>query len=149
MKVASFTVRATLAQSERWKRAADLEGYLSVGAWAAPALDSYLKARLRAGRPLPLAWRHGRFRARLDDGTEPELRGWQAPPFALFRGSAAGPGYPGSKLYALVYDRRIVATFRFARQCRELAAELAPILLRSEPFRDPAAIVERHSREAV
>src|SRR5215208_7053331 len=59
MRVASFTVHGTAEQSARWKRAAEAEGFASVGAWAAPALDAYLKARARAGRPLPLYWRRG------------------------------------------------------------------------------------------
>ncbi len=47
MKVATFTVRATMQQSIRWKQAAEAEGCASVGSWAALALDAYLKARAR------------------------------------------------------------------------------------------------------
>jgi hypothetical protein len=56
LKVASFTVRATMAQSAAWKRTAEAEGHASVGAWAADALDAYLKVRAQAGKPLPLFW---------------------------------------------------------------------------------------------
>lgn len=80
MKTASFTVRATMAQSVRWKRAAEAEGHASVGTWLAEALDRYLDALKRAGKPLALAWGRGRFRVRLEDGTEPEMRGWIARP---------------------------------------------------------------------
>ena len=62
LKVASFTVRATMAQSVAWKRASDAEGHASVGTWLAEAVDRHLEAVARSGRPLPLAWRHGRFR---------------------------------------------------------------------------------------
>lgn len=40
MKVASFTVHASADQSARWKRAAEAEGYASVGTWASRALDA-------------------------------------------------------------------------------------------------------------
>ena len=53
LKTATFTVRASQTQSERWKRAADAEGYASAGAWLADAADCHLKARARAGRPFP------------------------------------------------------------------------------------------------
>lgn len=53
--VASFTGRATLAESERWKRAADADGHASVGTWLAEAADAYIKVRARAGRPIALA----------------------------------------------------------------------------------------------
>jgi hypothetical protein len=147
MKTASFTVRATLAQSERWKRAADAEGFLSAGAWLAEAADAYLKARVRAGRPLPLAWRRGaRFRVILMDGADVEIRGVVSPPFGVFQGTADGPD--GNHLRTLVHlpSRRVIATLRSSRQCRTLAAEIAPALLRGE-LPDSAPIVERHIRE--
>ena len=49
MKVASFTVRATMAQSVRWKQAAEAHGHASVGTWIAEAVDAHLEARARAG----------------------------------------------------------------------------------------------------
>ena len=88
MKTASFTVRASMPQSIAWKRAAESEGFASCGAWLARAADAYLRLRVKAGLPLPLAWRHGTVRVRLDDGREPELRGWVSPPFGTFHGSA-------------------------------------------------------------
>ncbi|HSS50584.1 MAG TPA: hypothetical protein VLX28_16730, partial [Thermoanaerobaculia bacterium] len=81
MKVATFTVRASMPQSIAWKKASDAEGFPSVGSWAANALDAYLQLRVKAGLPLPLAWRLGRFLVRLEDGAEPEVRGWLSPPF--------------------------------------------------------------------
>ena len=150
MKTASYHVRASQEQAIRWNRAAEAEGHRSAGTWLAAAADAYLKVRARAGLPLPLAWRHGHFRVRLEDGSEPELRGWMAPPFGIFRGSAAGVTAAGSKLYTLVYrpDRRTVATFRYAQQARALASELAGPLVRGLPPPDPGGIVERHEREA-
>jgi hypothetical protein len=49
LRVASFTVQATAAQSARWKRAADSEGFRSAGAWLAEAADAYLQLRSRQG----------------------------------------------------------------------------------------------------
>lgn len=153
MKTASFTVRADARQSARWKQATDAEGFRSVGAWLAGAADAYLKVRAKAGLPLPLAWRHGRFRVRLEDGTEPEMRGWVSPPFGLFHGSPEGPIPHGSThCYTLVYvpARRIVATFRTAGHCKALAAELAGVWARSggdgEDIR-AGPIIDRHGRE--
>jgi hypothetical protein len=148
VKVASFTVHADARQSARWKQAAEAEGHASVGRWAAEALDAYLEARTRAGKPLPLAWGRGRFRVRLEDGSEPEVRGWMARPFGIFRGTAAGPGYHGCHLYTLAYlpTRRLVATFRTARHCKALASELARTWVRwggSEPAEDPAPLLRR------
>ena len=153
MKVATYTVRASQAQAISWNRAAAGEGYASTGAWIAAAVDAYLKVRARAGLPIPLAWRHGRFRVRLEDGAEPEVRGWVAPPFGLYHGSPEGPIPHGSThCYSLVYlpDRRIVATFRRAGHCQALAAELAGVWARTGGETDIRAgpIVERHQREA-
>jgi hypothetical protein len=149
VKTASFHVRATEAQSVRWKRAADLEAHRSVGTWLADAADAYLRVRDRAGRPLPLAWRLGQFSVILMDGREVEVRGVVSPPFGVFQGSSHGPDR--NKLRTLVFlpVRRVVATLRSSRQCRALAAELAPVLIRGDPPMDPGGIVERHRREAV
>ncbi|MFY9823994.1 MAG: hypothetical protein WAM82_21630, partial [Thermoanaerobaculia bacterium] len=81
MKIATFSVRASMPQSIAWKRAAESEGFASCGAWLARAADAYLRVRARVGLPLPLAWRLGRFLVRLEDGAEPEVRGWIARPF--------------------------------------------------------------------
>ena len=154
MKVASFTLKATERQSTVWKQHASAEGHSSVGSWAAEALDRYLDALKRAGRPLPLAWSKGRFRVRLEDGTEPEVRGWIARPFGVFRGGAVGPGYRGCKLYTLAYlpTLRIVATLRTAAHCRSLASELSRTWVRwggQEPAEDPAPLLQRFQREDV
>ena len=151
MKVATFTVRGTAEQAVRWNRAAEAEGHRSAGTWLAAAADSYLKVRARAGLPLPLAWRHGRFPVRLEDGAEPELRGWVAPPFGIFHGSPQGPVPTGSThVYSLVFlpDRRIVATFRTAAHCKSLAAELAGVWARTGGETDIRAgpVVDRHVR---
>jgi hypothetical protein len=146
MKTVSFTVRATLAQSVRWKRAAEGEGFASVGSWAGGALDAFLEHRARAGRPIPLAWHLGAVAVVLD-GQEVKVQGRISPPFGIFRGTDQGPAYRGIKRHTLVHlpTRRIVATLRSHRQCRSLASELAPILLRDEHA--GGSVVERHVRE--
>jgi hypothetical protein len=91
---------------------------------------------------------------RLEDGAEPEMPGWIARPFGIFRGTDAGPGYHGCHLYTLAYlpARRIVATFRYAQHCKALAAELAGVWARSggegEDIR-AGPIIDRHGREDV
>jgi hypothetical protein len=81
------------------------------------------------------------------DGREVHLRGVVSPPFGVFRGTSHGPDR--NKLRTLVHlqSGRITATLKSSRQCRALAAELAPVFLRSE-LPDSAPIVERHCQEA-
>jgi hypothetical protein len=153
LKVATFTVRASMPQSVAWKRASDAEGFSSCGAWLARAADAYLKIRAKAGLPLPLAWTRGTVRVDLDGAAGTELRGWTARPFGIFRGDPFGPKIRGSKTYSLVYlpARRIVATFRYARHCRALAAELAGVWARSGGETGDiraGPLIERHEREA-
>ncbi|HKV11040.1 MAG TPA: hypothetical protein VJ725_23065 [Thermoanaerobaculia bacterium] len=146
MKTASFTVRADVRQSARWKQAAEGEGFPSVGAWLAGAADAYLKVRARAGIPVPLAWRRGRFRVELQEGTV-EVSGHVSPPFGQFYGTPAGiPRYSGAHLHSLVYvpTGRILATVRTRRECKALAAELARLWVRgdgSEPSGNPAPVL--------
>lgn len=153
LKTASFHVRATVKQGIAWKRAADGEGHASVGSWLAEAADRHLDAVRRSGKPLALAWSWGRFRVCLDDGREPEVRGWTARPFGLYHGTAAGVIPHGStKHYTLVYlpAGRIVATFGRASHCKALASELARIWVRwggQEPAEDPAPLLQRFQRE--
>jgi hypothetical protein len=153
VKVATFTVRATAAQSARWKQAAEAYGHASTGSWLAEAADAHLNGLQRAGKPLPLAWSHGRFRVRLEDGSEPELPGLIARPFGIYHGTPDGPIPHGSThRYSLAYlpTRRIIATFRTAAHCRSLASELARTWVRwggSEPAEDPGPMIERHRRE--
>ncbi len=140
MKVASFTVHATAEQSIRWNRAAEGEGFPSTGAWLAGAADAYLKVRARAGMPIPLAWRRGRFRVELQGGPI-EVRGFLSPPFGTYRGTAAGCGLRACHRFTLVYvpSGRILATVRTYAQAKALAAELARLWVRgdgSEPSSD-------------
>jgi hypothetical protein len=152
LKTASYTVRATERQSLRWNRAAEAEGHRSVGTWLAEAADRHLDALQRAGKPLPLAWRRGRFRVALEAG-EAEIRGQVSPPFGIFHGTPAGTIPHGrDKFQSLVYlpARRIVATMRTAAHCKSLASELARLWVRwggGEPAEDPAPLLERHRRE--
>ena len=148
LKTASFHVRATPAQAAAWNRAAEAEGHRSAGTWLAAAADAYLRVRAKAGHPLPLAWHLGAFTAYLMDGRELQVRGMVSPPFGVFRGTSHGPDR--NKLRTLVHlpSGRIIATLKSSRQCRALAAEIAPVLLRGE-LPDPAPIVERHNREAL
>jgi hypothetical protein len=146
VKTATFTVRATEKQSVRWKRAAEGEGFASVGSWAGGALDAFLEHRARAGRPIPLSWSYGFVRVVLD-GREVTLRGFVSVPFGAYRGTAEGPASIGRKRFTLVHlpSRRIIATLRSYRQCQALAAELAPILTRDEQAGAP--VVARHVSE--
>jgi hypothetical protein len=146
MKVATFSMRATMAQSIAWKRAAEAEGFASVGSWAALALDAYLKARARAGRPIPLSWHKGVFRVVLD-GHEAHIRGMVSPPFAYFQGCSQGPDRNKPRTLVNLRTGRIIATLRTARQCQALASELAPILARDEQAGVP--VVARHVQEQV
>jgi hypothetical protein len=152
LKVASFTVRATMAQSVAWKRAAEAEGHASVGTWAADALDRHLDALKRAGRPLVLAWRRGRFRVALED-RDAEVQGQVSPPFGIFHGTPAGTIPHGlSKFQSLVYlpAGRIIATMRTAAHCKALASELGRTWVRwggQEPAEDPAPLLQRFQRE--
>lgn len=148
MKTAAFTVRATMAQSIAWKRAADAEGFASVGSWAALALDAYLKARARAGHPIPLSWQLGHFQVRLDSGETVSLPGWISPPFFIFRGTASGRTR-NTRHHTLIHqpDGKLIATLRTHAQARQLAAEMAPLLLRGK-LPDPAPIIDRHQRES-
>jgi hypothetical protein len=153
LKTASFHVRSTMAQSVAWKVAAEREGHASVGSWLADAADRHLDAIRRAGKPLALAWRKGRFRVALE-GRETELPGFVSPPFGVFRGTAVGRGIAGCHRYTLVYvpQARILATFRTSAQCRLLASELARLWVRwggSEPTEDPAPLLQRFQREDV
>jgi hypothetical protein len=147
LKVASFTVGATAEQSRRWKMAAEADGHRSVGTWLAEAADLYLKVRARAGAPIALAWHWGAFRVSLDDGSTPTLRGAVSPPFGIYRGTANGPRR-GPFVLVYVPAARILATLRHQAQCKALAAELAPVLLR-EDRELVAGVVERHRRESV
>lgn len=145
MKTATFTVHATAAQSARWKQAAEGEGFPSVGAWLAGAADAYLKVRARAGIPIPLVWRKGRFVVDLH-GEEAELPGFISMPFGAFRGTAMGRGVQACHHYTLVYipSKRILATVRTYAQCKALASELARLWVRgdgSEPSGNPGPVL--------
>ncbi|HVR95227.1 MAG TPA: hypothetical protein VMW27_01340 [Thermoanaerobaculia bacterium] len=147
MKVATFTVSATQEQSIRWKRAAEAEGHRSAGTWLAAAADAYLKVRARAGHPLPLAWRLGAFTVHLMDGREIQVRGLISSPFGIYRGTSDGPDRNRARTLVHLPSGRIIATLKSSGQCRTLAAELAPLLLRGE-LPDPGPVVDRHVREA-
>lgn len=135
MKVTSFTVHATAQQSARWKQSAEGEGYPSVGAWLAAAADAYLKVRARAGLPVPLAWRKGLFRIKLEDGELVLVRGHLSPPFGIFAGTPEELArYPGRKQFTLVYtpSTRVLGTLRSFAHCKALASELARLWYRGE-----------------
>jgi hypothetical protein len=148
LKVASFTVHGTAAQSARWKQAAEAEGFRSVGTWLAAAADAYLKVRAKAGIPVPLAWRKGLLRIKLEDGEMVLVRGYLSPPFGAFYGTPAGvPSYMGAHRYTLVYQPsgRVLATVRTYREAQAIAAELARLWYRgdgSEPAGDPASVIK-------
>jgi hypothetical protein len=155
LKVASFTVKATMAQSVRWKQTAEAHGHSSVGSWIAEAVDRYLDALKRAGKPIPLAWnRFGRFIVKLMDGREIETPGRTSPPFGIFRGNAMGPVQRGAGPHTLVFlpEGRIIATLGTERRCKELASDLSRVWVRwggQVPSEDPAALLQRFRREDV
>jgi len=124
VRVASFTVHATAEQSARWKRAAEAEGHRSAGTWLAAAADAYLKARARAGAPVPLAWHRGTF---LITGRDEDRRArLRVAPLRRLPRHRAGP-VRGARSHVLLYlpTARSLATLRHLAQCRSLAAELA------------------------
>ena len=148
LTMATFTVRATEKQSLQWKRWAAAEGHISVGVWLAFAADRHLEAVRRAGKPIPLGWRQGRFDVTLAACTL-NVRGMVSLPFGYYRGDD-GRRDIRSSFFTLVYlpADKIVATLRSARQVKSLASELAGALLRGE-LPDPGPVVERHVRESV
>jgi hypothetical protein len=154
LKVATFTVRATATQSTRWKQAAEAYGHASVGTRLAEAADAHLDGLKRAGKPLPLAWRRGRFSVHLEGGETVTLPGFVSPPFGAFRGTAEGPGYRACHRFTLAYipQGRILATLKTLRQAQALSAELSRLWVRwggREPAEDPAPLVQRFQREDV
>ncbi len=155
LKTASFTVRATMAQSVTWKRAAAATGHASAGTWIAEAVDAHLDAVARAGRPLPLAWnRFGLFAVRLMDGREIEVSGRTSPPFGIYRGNAMGPGCMGCKRHSLVFipAARLLATMRTEAHCKALASSLSRLWVRwggREPAENPGPLLQRFQREDV
>ncbi len=151
LRVANFTVHATAVQSARWKQAAEAEGFTSAGAWLAGAADAYLKARARAGAPVPLAWRRGTFRAVLESG-EQVVRGWVSPPFGAFRGDGFGARETrGRHIFRLSYlsSGRVLATLGSFHECKALASDLARLWVRwegGEAGEDPVLVLDRHRR---
>jgi hypothetical protein len=128
LKVATFTVRADVRQSARWKQAAEAEGFQNVGAWLAGAADAYLKARAAASLPISLSWRAGVFSVCLTGGETVRVPGKMAPPFAYYEGTETEVSDGrGARRYTLAYlpTSRVLATLRHARDCKALAAELA------------------------
>lgn len=149
LKVATFTVHATAAQSARWKRAADREGLRSAGAWLAEAADAYLQLRARQGEPIPpLSWHRGRFRAVPVTGKAVEVSGRVSPPpFGVYQG--AGERRDRGEPRTLVYlpSGRIVATLKTSAQCRNLASELARLWVRwgeGQPTEGAEAVLRRN-----
>lgn len=144
----------------RYRRAvlqAEAEGHRSAGTWLAAAADAYLKARARAGAPVPLAWHRGAVRVTLEDGSTPTLRGSVSHPYGTYRGTASGP-VQGGDSYVLVYlpTGRIIATLRYQGQAKSLGADLARVWVRWDgegarepPGQEPGPILDRHLRESV
>jgi hypothetical protein len=135
-----------MRQSVRWKYAAEAEAFASVGVWLARAADSYLRVRAKAGLPIALAWHVGVFTVRQIGGREMEVRGMISPPFALYRGTAYGPDRNKRRTLVHLPTGQIIATLKSSRQCRALASEIAPVLLRHE-LPDLLPVIERHVRE--
>ena len=71
------------------------------------------------------------------------------PPFAAYAGTEEGPAvYAGRRPFVLVHlpTWRVVATLRSFARCKLLAAEIAPVLIRGDPF-DPDGFAKRYRRE--
>lgn len=85
-----------------------------------------------------------------ESGETVSVRGWTSPPFFIFRGTLQSGRTPNTKNFSLLHqqDGRLIATLRTHAQARELASELAPVLLRGE-LPAPGPIVERYVRESV
>ncbi len=122
MKTASITLSPSADQSAEWRWAAKEEGFRSVRTWIAFAVDAYVNAR--AGEPLPLAWRRGTVNVDLPDGSTVDTRGWQAEPYAIFRGDGFGPAALNKKTFSLLYlpNRQLLVTFHSLKHCQEMAA---------------------------
>ncbi len=77
------------------------------------------------------------------------MRGWTSPPFFIYRGNPSSGWTRNTKHFSLIHqpDGKLVATLRSHAQARELASELAPLLLRRE-LPDPAPVIDRHQRES-
>ncbi len=148
LKTASFTVHADARQSARWKQAAEAEGHRSAGTWLAAAADAYLRVRLKAGQPIPLAWHYGLFKVRMMDGRELQVRGKVSPPFGTYQGTSHGPDGNSRRTLVHLPSGRVIATLQTSRQCKLLASEIAPVLLRGE-LPDLQPVIERHVRESV
>ena len=139
MKVAEFIVRADSRQNVRWKRAAHGEGYPSVVAWAAMALDAYLEVRAKSGLPMRLAWTKAPFEVTLG-GKLYRLSGHSSYPFASFMGTVEKPDtYRGTKNFVLVFlpTSRVLATLGSFRAVKALASQLAQVWVRYEGEGEP------------
>ena len=89
----------------------------------------------------------GSFRVVLVDGREiPDVWGKVSPPFAFYQGSPHGPAKIEPRTLVYLRTGAIIATLKTARQCKALAAELAPAYSRDEA--SAAGIIERHQRES-
>jgi hypothetical protein len=146
LRVASFTVQATAAQSARWKRAADNEGFRSAGAWLADAADAYLQLRARQGAPVPLSWHKGRFSVVLVTGKRVHVSGMVSPPFGVYQGTGENLLSWHPRTLVFLPSGRIVATLRTSAQCRTLASELARLWVRweeGEPMESGAPALKR------
>lgn len=127
LKVATFTLQADSGQAKQWKQAAKGEGFPTIEAWAAMALDSYLQLRAMADRPVVLSWSRSPFTATLRGQTY-QLTGHVSYPFASFMGTVDQPDtYHGTRKFVLVYlpTSRVLATLTSFSKVRILASELA------------------------
>ncbi len=122
LKVDSLTLHPSADQLAEWRWAAKEEGFRSVLTWIEFAVDAYVNAR--AGEPLPLVWRRGTVNVDLPDGSTVDTRGWQAEPYAIFRGDGSGPAALDKKTFSLVYlpNRQLLVTFHSLKHCQETAA---------------------------
>ena len=103
--------------------------------------------RARSGRPLPLAWHRGTFLVRLIVGGDTEVKGLISQPFAYYHGVEVGPHNNHARTLVHIPSRRIIAVMRSAAQCRFLASEMAPLLIRDEA--EAFRLAGRRQKESV
>lgn len=155
MQYTSYNVRATIAQSIRWKQAADQAGHRSVGTWLAESINRYLELLATMGLPVPLVWQRGSFKVTLPSGETSTVRGHISPPFGCYPGGQKGFNRH-TWMHTLVYvpTGRPLATLRTYAQAKQLAAELSRMWIKwdgrgDQPEEDLTAVLARHIRESM
>lgn len=143
----SWAVAARLggfASTAVWLAALADEVYRELAkGWREPASDDSEPAEDQATSstspeapaPAPLTWTVGIFRVCIAESfqnaevREIEVRGPTSGPFGIFRNFGRGPAPKGDPLFSLIHlpTARTLATLQYQRDCKAMAAELAPL----------------------